>query len=505
MPIEKYGKKRHSISFFCFGPARISPCVSVDSGGGKENVFIFRFPTEGGRENFFRFPSGKIRKTDYLIRNIVYGTGRCKLFLFLYQLLFPLVFVFFLPGLLLKLIRRPGTKRNYPERFALFTKEKKARLKALNHPLWLHAVSVGETNLALTTIYAWQKKNPERRFVLSTTTTTAQEIARKKVPEGVEVIFCPIDFLPFVRKAYQLIQPSGLVIFETEIWPNLIHTAKKRGLKIALVNARMSDRSMRGYRRFRRFFAPVIRSFDLISVQTAADRERFESIAPDMADRIVVGGNIKFDQRAPENFKLPDLSSVFAPSAGPVLLAASTHPGEEAMIADAFLRLKQKLPDAVLVIVPRHAERGTELANMLREKNIRFFRRTSGPKPEHYVDCLLADTTGELMGFIAASDIVIMGKTLAGNNEGQNIIEPAVLGKAIISGRELRNFRQAMEILKKADAVLTVDTAEELDKALYMLSSDHELRNKLGRRAHEAITAHSGATEKNIEQLEKLF
>ena len=199
------------------------------------------------------------------------------------------------------------------------------------------------------------------------------------------------------------------------------------------------------------------------------------------------------------------LSSVFAPSAGPVIIAASTHPDEEKMIADAFLRLKRKLPDAVLVIVPRHAERGAELAEMLRGKGIRYFRRTTGPKPEHYVDCLLADTTGELMGFIAASDIVIMGKTLAGNNEGQNIIEPAVLGKAIISGRELRNFRQAMEILKKADAVLTVETDGELDKALYMLASDHELRNKLGRRAHEAITAHSGAIAKNIERLEKLF
>ena len=175
------------------------------------------------------------------------------------------------------------------------------------------------------------------------------------------------------------------------------------------------------------------------------------------------------------------------------------------MIADAFLRLKQKLPDSVLIIVPRHAERGAELAEMLRGKGIRYFRRTTGPKPEHYVDCLLADTTGELMGFIAASDIVIMGKTLAGNNEGQNIIEPAVLGKAIISGRELRNFRQAMEILKKADAVLTVETDGELDKALYMLASDHELRNKLGRRAHEAITAHSGAIAKNIELLENLF
>ena len=413
------------------------------------------------------------------------------------------MFLFFLPGLIIKLIRRPGTKRNYPERFAVFTEEKRAALSALDHPVWLHAVSVGETNLALTAIFAWRKVNPNRRFVLSTSTTTAQEIARKKVPEGVAVIFCPIDFLPFVRRTYNLIQPSGLVVFETEIWPNLIHTAKQRGLKTALVNARMSDRSMRGYKRFRCFFAPVIRNFDAICVQTAADRDRFESVAPDMADRIVVGGNIKFDQRAPENFKLPDLSSVFPPSAGPVIIAASTHPDEEKMIADAFLRLKQKLPDTVLVIVPRHAERGAELADMLRGKGIRYFRRTSGPKPEHYVDCLLADTTGELMGFIAASDIVIMGKTLAGNNEGQNIIEPAHLGKTIVTGPEMKNFRQAFDALRRNGGVLSIASDAELKDAVESLAGDPGMRRRLGEKAKEAVSRHAGALEKTIKLLEE--
>lgn len=424
----------------------------------------------------------------------------------LYNIVFPLAFLFFLPGLLIKLIRRPGTKKNYPERFAVFTKEKKERLKALNHPVWMHAVSVGETNLALTALQAWRKLDPGRRFVLSTTTTTAQEIARRKVPEGVEVIFCPIDFLPFVRKTFDVIQPSGLIIFETEIWPNLIRTAKKRGLPLALVNARMSDRSMRGYRRFRMFFAPVLRYFDAVCVQTEADRERYLMIAPDMADRIVVGGNIKFDQRAPENFKLPDLTAVFPAGASPVIIGASTHPYEEKMIVDAFLQLRDQYSGAALILVPRHAERGAELAEMLKSKNVTFLRRSTGERTgEGYVECLLADTTGELMGFIAASDIVIMGKTLAGNHDGQNIIEPAVLGKAIVCGRELRNFREAMSILKKADAVLTVETGDELRRALYMLSADPEMRNKLGRRAHEAITAHSGAIAKNIELLEKLF
>lgn len=425
---------------------------------------------------------------------------------FFYNLFFPLVFLFFLPGLVVKLIRRPGRKKNYPERFAIFSREKKERLKALDHPVWMHAVSVGETNLALTALQAWKKIDPERRFVLSTTTTTAQEIARQKVPDGVEVIFCPIDFLPFVRKTFRLIRPSGLVVFETEIWPNLVRTAKKLGLPTALVNARMSDHSLKGYRRFRMFFAPVLRCFDAICVQTEADRDRYRMIAPDLEDRIVVGGNIKFDQRVPENFRIPDLTKIFPSGGSPVIIGASTHSGEEKMIVGAFRKLREQYKGALLILVPRHAERGAEIAELLKSASMSFLRRSTGERfGEGPVDCLLADTTGELMGFLAASDIVIMGKTLAGNHDGQNIIEPAVLGKAIVCGRELRNFREAMEILRKADAVLTVETEEELRRALYMLSSDPELRVKLGRRAYEAITAHSGAIAKNIELLETLF
>ncbi len=425
---------------------------------------------------------------------------------FFYNLFFPLVFLFFLPGLVVKLIRRPGRKKNYPERFAIFSREKKERLKALDHPVWMHAVSVGETNLALTALQAWKKIDPERKFVLSTTTTTAQEIARQKVPDGVEVIFCPIDFLPFVRKTFRLIRPSGLVVFETEIWPNLVRTAKKLGLPTALVNARMSDHSLKGYRHFRMFFAPVLRCFDAICVQTEADRDRYRMIAPDLEDRIVVGGNIKFDQRVPENFRIPDLTKIFPSGGSPVIIGASTHSGEEKMIVGAFRKLREQYKGALLILVPRHAERGAEIAELLKSAGMSFLRRSTGERfGERPVDCLLADTTGELMGFLAASDIVIMGKTLAGNHDGQNIIEPAVLGKAIVCGRELRNFREAMEILRKADAVLTVETEEELRRALYMLSSDPELRVKLGRRAYEAITAHSGAIAKNIELLETLF
>lgn len=426
------------------------------------------------------------------------------MFLFFYNLFFPLVFLFFLPGLIWKYIRRPGEKSNYKERFSKFSKEKLERLYHYHGCIWLHAVSVGETNLALTMLDAWIKEDPNRKFVLSTTTTTAQEIAKKRLPPGVELIFCPIDFFPYVAKTYMVLRPSALVIFETELWPNLINCAKIYDIPIALVNARMSDHSFPGYRRFRFFFAPILRKFDSICVQTETDRERYLAIAPDMAEKVSVCGNIKFDQKAPAHLKVPDLSQWFGNAKGPFVIAASTHPEEEVFIAQAFQNVRKDYPEARLLVVPRHAERGAILKKSLTDLGLHVFRKSTDQEVPADTDCLLADTTGELQGFIAASDIVAMGKTFAGNTEGQNIIEPAMLGKAIICGMELKNFRQALDILVKADSVIRVANAKEMETAMAKLLSDAGLRATLGKRAQDAIAANNGATEKNLEALKKL-
>ena len=426
-------------------------------------------------------------------------------FLIIYNLLFPIVFLFFLPALLWKLIRRPGEKSNYGERFGKFTREKMERLAPFRGCVWLHAVSVGETNLALTVLDQWVKESPEKKFVLSTTTTTAQEIAKKRLPPGVELIFCPIDFFPYVAKAFLLLRPSMLVIFETELWPNLINCARMYEIPIALVNARMSDHSFPGYRRFRFFFAPILRKFHAICVQTETDRERFLTIAPDMSDRVTVCGNIKFDQHAPAHLVIPDLSKWFGAGKGPVIIAASTHPEEELFLAKSWLNVRSEFPDSRLLVVPRHAERGAALKASLSGLGLKVFRKSTDTEIPENLDCLLADTTGELQGFLAASDIVVMGKTLAGNTEGQNIIEPAMLGKAIICGMELKNFRQALEILLKANSVVRVADSAELESALRKMLSDPGFRSELGNRAKLAIEANNGATEKNLSALRRLF
>lgn len=418
----------------------------------------------------------------------------------LYRIFFPLVFLFFLPGLIVKLIRRPGRKRNYPERFGIFSAERRAALRKMEGAVWIHAVSVGETNVALSLLKKWTAEHPDRKFVFSTTTTTAQEIAWNKVPAGVEVFFCPVDMGVFVRAVLRMIRPSALVIFETEIWPNMVLLTKKSGAKVFLVNARISDRSIKGYRRFRMFFAPVLTAFDRIGVQTELDCERFLSVAPEA--RVVVTGNIKFDQCPPADLKGIDLAPFFGTDFL-ALLACSTHAPEEKLILETFLEVRKRHPELKLVIVPRHAERGNELEELLKASGLRYHRRTAKTPFAAPLDCLLADTTGELVKFIKSSDIVLMGKTFAGNNEGQNIIEPAHLGKTIVTGPEMKNFRQAFDALLGNGGVMRLASDAELVSAVESLADDPETRCRLGAKAKEAVARHAGALEKTIQLLEE--
>ena len=421
----------------------------------------------------------------------------------LYRILFPIVFLFFLPGLIWKLIHRPGWKKTYAERFARFARERKKELTEFHGCVWLHAVSVGETNLALTVLKEWVAREPDRKFVLSTTTTTAQEIARTRAPGKTAVIFCPIDFAPFVSKVLNLLKPCALVIFETELWPNMVLMARKRGIRTALVNTRISDRSFRGYRRFRCFFAPLIRAFDAIGAQTETDRERLIAVAPDAADRIQVTGNIKFDQMPPDKPGF-DFSTVFGKDHGKIVTAASTHSPEDGLIVKAFAEVRKKFPETKLVIVPRHAERGGEIEKILIGSGLNWLRRSTGKGTGETPDILLADTTGELPGFLKSSDLVIMGKTLAGNDEGQNIIEPALLGKPVLCGPKLKNFRQAIDALRKNHAVRIVEPDSRLAAELKELLADPAAAAELGAAAARTMQSNRGALHKTMEIIGKL-
>ena len=305
--------------------------------------------------------------------------------LLIYNLLFPFAFLFFIPGMIYKLIRRPGSKDTYLERFASYSKEKEQLLRESKGAIWIHSVSVGETVISLNLIKKWQKLNQDRRFILSTTTTTGQELARNKAPENVPIIFCPIDFSPFVKKLIRISEPSALVIFETEIWPNMINLMHARKAPVALVNARISDRSVKGYLRFKTFFLPILEKFSLACVQTEDDRSRFASIAPNL--NLEVPGNMKFDQEIPDKLPEVDLTECFGTDENIILLAASTHPGEEQLIAETCKKLKPEFASLTLVIVPRHAERGTEIHQIITNPGIPFHSPTNSAHLAEPVDC----------------------------------------------------------------------------------------------------------------------
>ena len=422
--------------------------------------------------------------------------------LFFYNLILPLGFIFFLPGLLWKLWRRPGWKKTFGERFGCFSAARKQELLAYKNCIWIHAVSVGESVIALALSRKLRARYPERKIVISTGTTTGQELVRKQLPEGCAAIFCPMDFLWMVRKTLRLLQPGMLVIFETEIWPNLIVQARKADIPCALVNARLSDHSARGYMRWQFFFQPLLERFSVIAAQSEGDRERFLQVSP--RANVVNCGNLKFDQSVPVDLQAIDLQEYFGSGNYKVILGASTHPGEEAVIAESFKELYKSDQQLRLVLIPRHAERGSEVMNTLTELNISAVRRSTGERSGADVLCLLADTTGEMLKFMQSANVVIMGKSLAGHDEGHNLIEPALLKKAIVTGDKLRNFRFLLRVLTEKSAVKTVKADHELTGVLAELLANPDLCAELGEKAFAAISEHAGATLKTIDALDAL-
>lgn len=428
--------------------------------------------------------------------------------LFLYNILFPFAFIFYVPGMIIKLIKRGGDKRGFGERFAIFAKEKLNSLKEFQSAIWIHAVSVGETTIALAMIEKWTQQDPEAKFVLSTTTTTGQALASGRSTDNTIVIFCPIDFIFFVRKTLRILKPKLLVLFETEIWPNLIRETRAFGTPVALVNGRISDKSANGYRRFSFFFAPILKHLSLLCVQTDLDSERFKAVDATLKPNVC--GNMKFDQKPPAKIAEIDLSPFFGSQQKKIILAASTHPNEESFVARVFKELKKSRPELRLVIVPRHAERGAEISSELRALGLSHARRSTGEsfdseRKNDEVDVLLADTTGEMLSFISSADVVIMGKSLAGHNEGHNILEPAILAKPVVTGNELRNFRFVLKTMLDADAVKTVSNETELLDALAHLLDDPKSAAELGKRAKSAVEKQKGATQRTIELCKTLL
>lgn len=431
--------------------------------------------------------------------------------LVLYNLLFPLAFLLYLPLFLRKLIRRGGVDWRFFERFGVYGPEQKQRLRALKHPVWIHAVSVGEVVVANSFLRAWHERRPDLDFVVSTTTATGHAVALDKLPNGVPVVYSPLDFCVPVWRALHGIRPRMLVLCEVEIWPNLIRLTRRRGVPVVLANGRMSDRSALGYQRHSWLFRPLFRSLSALCVQTVEDGTRLHAVAG-MDAPVTVCSTMKFDQvpDAESGGREEILDAALGPAPRLLLVMGSTHPGEEELACRAFRELAADFPALRMVLAPRHVERTAEIRALLDREGLRYrvlteVRDGDGTAAHGPGDVLLVDTTGELMHFYALADIAYVGKTLAGNRGGHNIIEPAVFGRPVLHGPNMQNFRGVAAAFRARQATREVPTDDDLLTALRELLSDPRQREELGRRAREVVEEGRGAISRTIDILDSLL
>lgn len=424
----------------------------------------------------------------------------------LYNSLFLLFFLLSAPYYLLRLIRRGRWRKGFRQRFGRYDAKLKQALTN-RHVLWLHAVSVGEVNVCTQLIKALEPRAPNLKLVVSTTTSTGMAELRRKLPSHIEKIYYPIDRHAWVRRALNVIHPEAVVFIEAEIWPNFIWRLRDSRIPAFLVNARLSERSYRGYRRFAALFRPLFASFAGVGAQNDADAARLLELGC-KKEAVQVIGSLKYDAAKLEERRELDVAALLrqigvAPNA-PILVGGSTHPGEEAILADVFIRLRRKHPDLFLVLVPRHFERSREAARELEQRSIRFAYRselTANSRCDAgQLDCLLVNTTGELRFFYEHATVVFIGKSLTAHG-GQNPIEPAALGKPIVMGPHMENFEAIVRAFLAADGAQQVQDAIELEKTIDHLLLDAECRKRLGLNAIKVVQENRGAIDRTVDMI----
>ncbi len=420
---------------------------------------------------------------------------------FAYSALLAAVLLLGSPYWLYQMLRHGKYRRGLPERFGVVP----ARLGEIAHPsIWIHAVSVGEVLAVSELARELKTEFPRHRILISTTTDTGQRLAAERFGSE-NVFYFPLDFRFAIRRWFRALRPELVVIAETEFWPNFLRTAHESGAKVAIVNARISDRSLRGYLRWKKFLASVLQNIGVFLAQADQDASRLREIgAP--ADRVLITGNLKYDvPPPPEPAIVDDLRRSFAAAgAGPVLVCGSTvEVEEEAMLLGAFSNVLATFPRAVMLLAPRHPQRFEEVASLLQKMRIPFFRRSQWQGEHVRAGVLLIDTIGELSALYALADIAFVGGSLVPRG-GHNIIEPAQHGVAIVVGNHTGNFRDMVSLFQSRDALRVVGPAELPLVLMELLGNDLE-RQALGRRAAETLDSQRGATQRTLARLKILL
>lgn len=370
--------------------------------------------------------------------------------------------------------------------------------------IWLHAVSVGEALTARALADELKARYPNLRLYVSTTTITGQQVARRHLPMADGVFYFPIDLTLIVRRVLDVVQPRLFVMMETEIWPNLLRECRRRGVRTLVVNGRISARSYPRYRLIRPLFRRVLQLVDMYCVQGDESRGRLVDLgAP--PDRVVVTGSLKFDSMdlpgsAAGASRGPDrvLRYFRGAEARPVLVAGSTFPGEDEILLRSFERIRSLTPHALLILAPRRPERFSEVETLARHAGLRTVRRTSlAVDVDLRADVVVLDTIGELAHVYQLATAVFVGGSLV-DMGGHNILEPAVLGKAIVFGPHMQNFAEIADAFLRAGAAVQVSAARELEDVLIELLSNRERRERLGTAARALVEANRGAKARSL-------
>jgi 3-deoxy-D-manno-octulosonic-acid transferase len=415
-----------------------------------------------------------------------------------YQLVYLFAFLLWGPVLLWRLVFDPRYRGGVYERMGFAPPTVAAR-----PVVWIHAVSVGELKATRQLLAALFAEYPDHAVVISSTTPTGRALARQLYPQ-LATFYYPLDFGPFPWLALRRVRPAVVLLVELEYWPNFLYCAARRGIPVVVINGRISEKSFRGYR-WIRGLAPPFSAISRFCVQDDSYRRRLLDLGID-GDRIFVTGNMKYDavRVAAVPAAAARLRHWLAGESGLVLVCGSTHGDEEEVLLATIARVESGLRRPVrLVLAPRHPERGPAVRDLVLAsgRRVHLWSAITGTWPELApTDVVLVDTIGHLEAFYAAGDVAFVGGSLIPRG-GQNMLEPAALGKAVVFGPHTSNFRNDVELLLLADAARQVASAQELEAVLGALFADREQRAQLGRNALALISRNQGATARTLELL----
>lgn len=421
---------------------------------------------------------------------------------FFYNILFAIAYTLMLPKFFIRMKKRGGYRANFHERFGKFSPDVEKRLGEKKR-IWIHAVSVGEANLAGNVIQELRERIPGASFIISTTSSTGRGVCEKLAQPDDVVIYLPVDFPRNIRRALPKINFDTFILTESEFWPNLIRALRKRGKKLFLVNGRVSDKSAPNYKRLRYFFRPVFDCFTLMLVQGELDKERLIA-AGAKEEKIKVMGSVKFDIKPVSDELLAQAKKTCSEAgineADTVILGGSTWPGEELALAQAWKNIAN--PNVKLILVPRHMERGDEVERELAAIGVKTIRRSRTKQGIETITpaadtVLMVDTTGELSSMYYCADIVLVGKSFDPNVGGQNMIEPAAIGKPVIVGPHTENFVPVMNNFKANNAMIILSDISELEGALKELIASPEKRMQWGAAAKSVVDSQRGSLERS--------